>query len=319
MILPVAVFVAVLAIVLGAYGLLVVRPEDEEQRKLKKRLRAGRKQHIRLAIIKGEEQLSTIPIVEALLARASTVVSPLRRMIQESGARITIGRFVLATLVAGVAPLFVTTILTGRLWAGVVVAACTVFVPLVWLRRVRANRLWRFEEQFPEGIDLIARALRAGHTFPTGLSMVADEMQPPVGTEFREIFDHQNFGMPLADALKAFAERVPLLDAKFFVTAVLTQREAGGNLAEVLDNLSSVIRERFKVKRQVRVISAHGRITGWILAALPPSLAVVFTFINPKLINTLFHDPLGQKLLMGATFLQVTGTLIIRKIINIEY
>jgi tight adherence protein B len=149
--------------------------------------------------------------------------------------------------------------------------------------------------------------------------MVAEEMTAPIGTEFREIFEQQNFGMPLVDALRGFAERVPILDVKFFVTAVLTQRDAGGNLAEVLDNLSSVIRERFKVKRQVRVISAHGRITGWILSALPPILALVFSIISPKMMSTLVHDPIGHMLIAVAIFLQITGTLVIRKIINIEY
>ncbi len=140
----------------------------------------------------------------------------------------------------------------------------------------------KFEEQFPEAIDLLARALRAGHAFTTGLSMVAEEMPEPVGTEFRLAYDRQNFGMPMGEALKSLGERVPLLDARFFVTAVLTQREAGGNLAEVLDNLARVIRERFKVKRQVRVITAHARITGWVLALLPPALGVVLTLLSPE-------------------------------------
>ncbi len=123
-----------------------------------------------------------------------------------------------------------------------------------------------FEDQFPQAIDLIASSLRAGHAFTTGVSMVADEVPDPTGAEFRLLYDQQNYGMPLPDALKAFARRVPLLDARFFITAVLTQREAGGNLAEVLDNLSTLIRERSRVKRQVRVASAHGRITGWVLS-----------------------------------------------------
>ena len=149
--------------------------------------------------------------------------------------------------------------------------------------------------------------------------MVADELTDPVVTEFRLLYDRQNFGMPLTDALRSFADRIPLLDVKFFVTAVLTQREAGGNLAEVLDNLSSVIRERFKVKRQVRVISAHGRVTGWVLAGLPPSLALVFLAFSPKHMQTLFNDPLGVRIVLMAVVLQVIGTLLIRKIVHIEY
>ena len=152
-------------------------------------------------------------------------------------------------------------------------ASLLFFVPFIFVRHKKNQRLKKFEEQFPEAIDLIARALRAGHAFTTGLAMAAEEIPAPVGEEFKLLYDRQNFGMPLPDAMKAFAARIPLIDARFFVTAVLTQRETGGNLGEVLDNLASVIRERFKVKRQVRVLTAHGRITGWILAALPPALA----------------------------------------------
>jgi tight adherence protein B len=125
--------------------------------------------------------------------------------------------------------------------------------------------------------------------------------------------------MPLPDALKSFARRIPLLDGRFFVTAVLIQRESGGNLSEVLDNLASVIRDRFRVKRQIRVISAHGRISGWVLVAVPPTLAAVLFFLNPEHLRTLINDPLGTQLIMAGISLQITGTLIIRKLIQIEY
>jgi tight adherence protein B len=177
----------------------------------------------------------------------------------------------------------------------------------------------QFEEQFPEAIDLLARALRAGHALTTGLSMVGDEMREPVGPEFRELFDQQNYGMSLDAALKAFAERIPTIDARFFVTAVLTQREAGGNLSEVLDNLASIIRDRFRVKRQVRVISAHGRITGWILSALPVSLGLFFAFSSPETYRKFYMDPLGIRMIVGALLLQVLGAFIIKRIVTIEY
>ena len=145
-------------------------------------------------------------------------------------------------------------------------ASSLAFVPFIYVKSEETSGCRKFEEQFPEAIDLIGRALRAGHAFTTGLAMAAEEIPAPVGEEFKLLYDRQNFGMPLPDAMRAFAARIPLIDARFFVTAVLTQRETGGNLGEVLDNLASVIRERFKVKRQVRVLTAHGRITGWILA-----------------------------------------------------
>ena len=149
--------------------------------------------------------------------------------------------------------------------------------------------------------------------------MAAEEVPPPVGTEFRRLYDQQNFGMSLPDALRGFAARIPLIDARFFATAVLTQRETGGNLGEVLDNLAAVIRERFKVKRQVRVLTAHGRMTGWILAGFPPALAVVMFVIAPEHMKLLISDPLGVKMIVGALTLQIIGTLIIRKLVNIPY
>ena len=320
MTLPIVVFLAVLAIVVGSYFLLIVRPEDQEQRKLKKRLKdPGRKTLGRAAIVKETEQLSSVTLLDELLGRAQLVVAPAQRLIEQAGSKMTVGSFFLASGCAAGIPVLIVLRLTGQFAMAFLIGAFTAAIPYLWLRRLRTKRLLKFEEQFPEGIDLIARALRAGHTFQTGLLMVADEIPAPVGTEFRLLYDRQNFGMPIPEALRSFAERVPLLDAKFFATAVLTQRDAGGNMAEVLDNLSSVIRDRFKIKRQVHVISAHGRITGWVLAGLPPSLATIFMVLSPKHMQTLFNDPLGRDMLIVAVLLQLVGTVIIRKIVNIEY
>ena len=149
--------------------------------------------------------------------------------------------------------------------------------------------------------------------------MAAEEIPKPVGEEFQVLYDRQNFGMPLPEAMRAFAARIPLIDARFFVTAVLTQRETGGNLGEVLDNLASVIRDRFRVKRQVRVLTAHGRITGWILAGMPPALAAAMLVMSPDHMHMLVNDPLGVQMIVGALVLQVVGTLIIRKLVDIPY
>ena len=154
-------------------------------------------------------------------------------------------------------------------------------LPFLVLKIKRTKRLRTFEEQFPEGLDLISRALKAGHAFATGLKMVADEMPEPVGPEFRKTFDEQNFGLPMKDALDNLSFRMPLLDVRFFATAVLIQRETGGNLSEILENLSHVVRERFKILRQVRVYTAHGRFTGYVLLALPAVLGIALSFINP--------------------------------------
>ena len=237
----------------------------------------------------------------------------------QSGLKITVGTLVMASILAALGGYLLVKWLTYYTYLGLAAAPMFGVIPYLVVRFYRTKRLNTFEEQFPEAIDLLARALRAGHAFPTGLQMVADEIPEPVGSEFKLMYDRQNFGMPLNDALKGLAERIPILDAKFFATAVLTQRETGGNLSEVLDNLSVVIRDRFRVKRQVRVLTAHGRITGWILAGLPPALAVILTFVSPQHMKTMLTDPLGIQMLAVGGTMQVIGTLVIRKLVNIRY
>jgi tight adherence protein B len=181
------------------------------------------------------------------------------------------------------------------------------------------HRLQKFTEQFPEAVDLIARTLRAGHAFTTGIRVASEELPAPVNAEFKLLYEQQNYGMPLPDALKALAHRIPIIDTRFFVTAVLTQREAGGNLAEVLDNLSSVIRERFRIKRQIRVITAHGRMTGAVLAAMPPAIAVYLLIRTPEHFKILLDDPTGVKMILAAVGMQILGGLLIWKISDVEY
>jgi tight adherence protein B len=191
-------------------------------------------------------------------------------------------------------------------------------LPFLYLRIKRNRRMAAFEEAFPEALDLMARALKAGHAFATGLKMVADEMSEPVGPEFRKTFDEQNFGLPLKDALTSLTIRIPILDVRFFSTAVMIQRETGGNLAEILENLAHVVRERFKILRQVRVYTAHGRLTGYVLLALPVFLMIALAFINPDHMNLLFREPIGHKLLAAAAVMQVVGYFWIRQVVKIE-
>jgi tight adherence protein B len=191
-------------------------------------------------------------------------------------------------------------------------------LPFVFLRMKRTRRLRKFEEAFPEALDLMARALKAGHAFATGLKMVADEMEEPVGPEFRKTFDEQNFGLPLKDALTNLTVRIPSLDVRFFSTAVMIQRETGGNLSEILENLAHVVRERFKILRQVRVYTAHGRLTGYVLLALPVFLAIALSFINPEHMNLLFREELGHKMLAATVVMQTIGYFWIRQVVKIE-
>jgi len=315
----VATFVLALGVVLAVYWFFIVRPEDKEKSAVIKRLKLPRAQAASVNVAKAPEPLSNIPMLDAMLSRRRHVVGPLQQLLVEAGLNYTVGAFVLASFVLGAAAAVLSWMLFKVLAASIVLGIMATCLPLVYVRFKRAKRLEIFEEQFPEAIDLIARSLRAGHALTTGLGMVADEIPPPVGEEFRRLYDEQNFGMSLPEAMRAMAQRVPVLDARFFVTAVLTQREAGGNLSEVLDNLSSVMRERFKLKRQVRVASAHGRLSAWILACMPPVLAAILFTLSPGFMRVLWEDPWGVRLMLGAGALQLIGTIVIARMVRIEY
>jgi tight adherence protein B len=313
-------FIVTMSMVLGAYWAFVVRPEQEAHQTLWKRLKTtAPSSRVRSQLLKRARQLSSVPSFDAVLSRGRSGVQPIETLIEQSGVRMTVGTLLAGSALAALVMFLAVQRLTGMTLVALPAAALAAMVPTSVLRVKRTRRLLKFEEQFPEALDLMSRALKAGHAFTTGLAMVADEMPSPLGPEFRLLHDQQNYGMPLPEALKSFALRIPLLDARFFVTAVLIQRESGGNLSEILDNIASVIRDRFRVKRQIRVISAHGRLTGWVLVGVPPSLSAVLFVINPEHFRTLMGDPLGVQLIIGAIFLQITGTLIIRKLVQIEY
>lgn len=320
MTIPILVFAAVLALMLGGYWLGVVLPEQREQQALRARLREKKGKVLAEAgLIKSPEKRSAVAPLDQALGRWGDSLEPLRLLIVRSGLKVTVGTIVLASVFFGVAASAIVLTTTHSLVFAAIGGAAAAGLPVGFVRHAAARRLRRFEEQFPEAIELLGRALRAGHALTTGLQMVGDEVDDPVGLEFRTLFEQQNYGMSLPDALRAFATRMPIVDARFFVTALLTQRESGGNLAEVLDNLASVIRERFKVKRQVRVMSAHGRITGWVLGCLPPAVAGILFVISPDHIRLLVEDPLGTQMVFIAIGLQVTGVLVIRHIVNVEY
>jgi tight adherence protein B len=319
-IIVVLTFLFVLGLVLGAYFLFVVKVDQSEEAALRKRLHPeAPSEPKKFDIVRPIRQLSNVGQLNAILHHAGRVVAPLQRDIAQAGLSMTVATLLLSAGCLGLATYLLVQMLTFSTMLGIGAGILASFLPFIYVRQMKNRRLRQFEEQFPEAIDLIGRALRAGHAFTTGLAMAAEEIPKPVGEEFQLLYDRQNFGMPLPEALKAFAARIPLIDARFFVTAVLTQRETGGNLGEVLDNLGSVIRDRFRVKRQVRVLTAHGRITGWILAGMPPALAAVMMVVSPDHMKMLVNDPLGVQMIVGALALQVTGTLIIRKLVDIPY
>ena len=313
-------FVLVVAIVGGAYWAFVDRPESQEASELQRRLRKGNAPGtLPKTLYNAPERLSDVNAFDRVLHRFSQVFLPLQRLISQAGMKVTVGTILLSCAVVGIVTFAIFSQYLNLPLVGIPVALVAAYLPIGYVRWKRNKRMVKFEEQFPEAMDLLARALRAGHALTTGLAMVAEELPDPIGPEFKLLFDQQNFGLPLPQALKNFADRIPTLDSRFFVTAVLTQREAGGNLSEVLDNLAKIIRDRFRVKRQVRVISAHGRITGWVLSALPSTLGLFFAATSPEKYRQFYSDPLGMQLIIGALLLQVVGVFIIRKIVAIEY
>jgi tight adherence protein B len=258
-----------------------------------------------------------LPAIDRLVGRTGAG-SWLAKVIEQSGSRTTTSAVVLMSASVAFAAMLVAHVFIHVWLLSFVLGCCAASIPVVLLLLKRSKRLKKFEEQFPEALDLLSRALRAGHALQTALGMAADEMKEPVGPEFRKTFDQQNFGLPLRDALNQMTERVPILDVRFFVTAVLIQRETGGNLSEILDNLAHVVRERFKIRRQVRVHTAHGRFTAFVLLALPAGLAIALSIINPEQMQPLFHEHLGQMMILGAMVLQAIGFVWIRQVIKIE-
>jgi tight adherence protein B len=191
-------------------------------------------------------------------------------------------------------------------------------LPTLYVRWRRMRRLNQFEEVLPECIDLVGRALRAGHPLSSGFKMAADDGAEPVAGELRRVFEEQRFGLPLQDSLLGMADRINLVDVRILVTAILIQREVGGNLAEILDNLSAVIRARFTIRRQIKVYTAQGRMTGYLLSLLPFMLFGILYTINPEYMSVLFTDPIGKILVGVALVMQLAGFFWIRKIVNIE-
>ena len=191
-------------------------------------------------------------------------------------------------------------------------------MPLLYAFLKRKRRMTAFARQLPDALELVSRALRAGHSLAAGFSLVGDEMADPISTEFTRCYEEQNLGIPLEQALEGMTARVPNLDLRFFATAVVLQRATGGDLAEILDKIGMLVRERFKVWGQIQALTGEGRLSGIVLLALPPVLFVVMYRLNPEYCKVLFTDPMGQQMLWVAILLQLVGALVIRKIINIK-
>jgi tight adherence protein B len=239
-------------------------------------------------------------------------------MLVQGGLTMRAGNFLGLCIASGIAATIIAYVLSRRVDVAWIALLVGFVLPYSYASYMRQKRFNKFDELFPEAIDTLARAVRAGHAFTTALEMITNEISEPIAGEFRQLYEEQKFGMPVRDALLNLTERMPSVDVKFFVTAVMLQRETGGNLAEILDNLSYVIRERFKIQRQVRVYTAQGRLTMALLMGMPPIIVVVMMALNPAFIKPLFSDPIGHTLLVAGITLQTVGYFVIRKIIRIQ-
>jgi len=320
-----AKLMALLVLVIVAFATFAVAwlfdRRNSRARVIKDRLAAERKAPERppeeeLALLR-DEQLSQIPALDTFLRRSSRV-SDLQKMLAQADMSLRVTNFLGISALTGVAATIITYVLSKRVEVAWIALLVGFVLPYSYASIRRNKRFEKFEELFPEAIDTLARAVRAGHAFTTALEMITAEVSEPVSGEFRQLYEEQKFGMPVRDALLNLTERMPLVDVKFFVTAVMLQRETGGNLAEILDNLSYVIRERFKIQRQVRVYTAQGRLTMALLMGMPPIIVTTMLLLNPSFIRPLFSDPIGHFLLVAGITLQTIGYFVIRKIIRIQ-
>ncbi len=316
-----AMLLLFLALFVGLLALGTGWLQKGEGRKMRERLVALAQATQRapsedLALLR-DETLSAIPAFNRLLAR-SVRITRLQTFLLQADIQMRPGKFLLMTASLAAVTGLVPSLLRLWWWLPLLGAAFGLAIPFLYVAQRRKSRFFKFGSKFAEAIDLLVRAVRAGHSLTSALEMIAQELSEPLAGEFRKVFEEQKFGMPVRDALLNLGERVPLLDVKFFVTALLLQRETGGNLAEILEKLSYLIRERFKLMRQLRVHTAHARMTMLILMCLPLGWVVMMSVVNPQYLQPLYTDPLGHRLIAAAVSLQLMGYLLIRKIVHIR-
>lgn len=267
--------------------------------------------------LRKKDQVSSIPWLDKKLHDLE-VMPYLRRMLSQADLTWSPGRLMAMTVVAFVIPCYAAYYEFGMvlpaLGAGVVLS----LLPFGWVIFKRKKRFGRFEEHLPECLDLMVSALRAGHSLLAAMGLVSRECEPPIGSEFKICFEEQNYGLEMKTALENLLNRIPLQDLRIVVTAILIQKESGGNLAEVLDKTSYLIRERFRLKRQIKTHTAQGRLTGWVLTCVPVALGIGMYVVNPDMMSILWHRDIGIKLMWGAAGMTVLGGFIINRIVDID-
>jgi len=261
--------------------------------------------------------LSDVPFLNQVLSTLPWL-SKLQLAINQANMKYTPGFFILVTLTLGLVGYLVSALFFNSAWLPLLLALGLSYMPYFHLLLKKKERMAKFEKQLPEALDLIARALKAGHAFTSGMKLVTEEFKDPIGPEFNEALDEVNFGSSVADALKNLTHRVECLDLKFFVVSVILQRETGGNLSEIIESLAHLIRERFKFRRKVRVLSAEGKLNAVILLILPFVLFAAVLFINPQYMQILILDPIGRAVSIAAIVMMVIGVFFVRRIIDVD-
>ena len=313
----ICVFAGIAALVAGVAAAKSGDREDEVAQRLSA-LTIGAKDDKKQVSIASEIFNATRDGSQGALEQLVTRYLNLNLLFDQADVNMTVSKFL--SIVGGAGAIGVVLPTAGGLPVkfAPIVGATFVVMPFMWLLMKRKRRMAKFAAQLPEALELISRALRAGHSLAAGFNLVGQEMSDPIAKEFNRAFEEQNLGMPLEEALSNLTERIPNLDLKFFSTAVILQRQTGGDLAEILDKIGRLIRERFKIWGQVQALTGEGRLSGIVLLALPPALFVTVYRMNPDYLMLLFTDELGKKMLVGGLVMQLLGAVVIRKIINIR-
>ncbi len=311
-------FIAVVLFLEGAY-LAWNAYKGPEAKRIERRLRAmSAEAHEgeNLSIVK-KRLLAETPELDRLLLEIPRI-HHLDRLILQSGLELNVAGFLRFTFIGALAGFILATVFDLPLFVTIVATVAAGAFPLYYVVRAKHKRMSTFEQQLPDALDLMGRALRAGHAFPSALKMVGDEMPDPVAGEFRTTFDELNYGIAIQDALQNLAVRAPSDDLRYFVIAVLIQRETGGNLAELLDGISKLIRARLNLLGTIQVLSAEGRLSAWILGILPFVMAFYMNMVNPKLMSLLWTDPVGVKMVWGMMAIMLIGVYWMRRVIRIH-
>ncbi|MDL2122418.1 MAG: type II secretion system F family protein [Deltaproteobacteria bacterium] len=292
---------------------------DPDRKKIRKRLKtfSYKESKKELPDILQKKVLSDVPLLNKILLHVPGR-QYFNRLLQQANVQYPLGFFILLTIFLAITSYCVSSLITRNKVFVLIITLLLAGTPFFYLCLKKKKRMEKFQRQLPEGLELIARSLKAGHAFPSSMKMAADEFDDPLGPEFEETINEINFGVNVPDALKNLAERVNCDDLKFFVISVILQRETGGNLAEIIEGLAYIIRERFKLYGKIRTLAAEGKISAIILSSLPFVVMIALQFTSPAYIRILFSDPAGKIILGISAFMMALGIFVMKKMVNIE-